>query len=404
MRMTKLVFALVLLAAGAAGFGLGRQTAPRPEPTRAVALAALEPGSAAQRVAEALAIPGELERSEALIRLLRELGPEHIPVVEDVVDDAWLMPVDPAWSLLAEWEVQLDPAAALERASEWEHPEWGQRAVARAWARRDPEAARKAIEPLDNPTLTLAVMRGWFESGQIEEAWDYVENELPAGAERQRSVAVLISRMLLSDGIDATVAWAEAIPDDAPRRFKLQVFRRLSRQLARLDPPFAAAFAERYVDAPIGRQGQRLNLFEHVAVQWVRADPVGAMEWLESLPPSGERDRAVGQAYRNWLRTDLDAAVAWADAKDAPAWLDPAVAAIAAYVSVEDPAEGIRWAERIDGEERRNQVTVIIGQRWLSKDREAAEAWLASVSPQLREQIRPSQGGQGGRGERGGQG
>ena len=62
----------------------------------------------------------------------------------------------------------------------------------------------------------------------------------------------------------------------------------------------------------------------------------------------------------------------------------------ARLLSVDDPVEAIRWAERIENDPERETVLIGIARVWRHLDEAAAEAWLvqSSLSEAAREKAR----------------
>jgi hypothetical protein len=100
------------------------------------------------------------------------------------------------------------------------------------------------------------------------------------------------------------------------------------------------------------------------------------MTWLATLPAGPDRDAGVQETYRVWLSRDREAAMAWMRGAELEPWLEPALALFAVVLARESPAEALEWAERILDDERRLEATAKIGRQWLRADPEAARSWL----------------------------
>jgi hypothetical protein len=394
--MPKHLLAPVGAAALALAFGLGfwtgrAETARSPRPGEALSPAtasrsvrgteavALE--GVAGEIREILLNPDVLERTGELARRLSQLGPESLEAVRSAYDTVFLDRGDVDLALLVDWWVGFDPEGAFEFTSrEWraDHPAIVV-SLLRAWARRDPRdalaaAQRSGLNRAGAPYLH-AVLAGWDASGEPG-LFEYVAS-LPGGADRQRAISVLARRRVLRDGPEEAFRWAEALPDSQDA-FKLNVFRRVAGAAAEVDPQGAAAFAERhYADPALGK-----GLPLRVGMAWAKRDPEAAMLWLATLPAGPNRDDAVGETYRTWLRGDRTAAREWLRNTEPEPWLDPAVSLYAqsiAYESSERAAEALEQVARISDEQTRNAAIVLVARLWLERDRPAAEAWLASA-------------------------
>jgi len=383
---------LVMLAA--VGFGLGHYTGlSRGESRGAVGRtrqgdAPPPPSEVSAAVESALLHPDALERTAQLARLLHGLGPDAIGDVRAAYDAVFVDVGDVEIVLLAEWWAQFDPRAAFD----WTRREWaGQHpavvaAVIRAWAARDPEQARQAVDEIALPVLRSAsveaLLRGWDESGEPGLV-GYVAG-LPFGGPRQLAIARLATRRLHRSGAEEVLRWAEGLSDDHPDHFKLQVFRRVASAVAELDPQAAAAWAERHSTGEYGD-----GLFRKVGVRWAKRDAPAAMAWLATLPAGQQRDVGIQETYRVWLGRDAEGATTWLRSSELEPWLEPALALFALYLSRESPEEAMDWAARIQDQERRQQTIVKIGRRWVVADPDAAESWLdrAELSEEMRSWI-----------------
>jgi hypothetical protein len=263
------------------------------------------------------------------------------------------------------------------------------RSVIRAWARRDPLAARNALglvlDPVTRRACLDALVSGWEDSGQPG-LIEYL-HEMPPSIEQLRALAAVARRKVLRDGVEGAFAWVESLPedrDDEVGRFKLQLFRRVASAAASVDLERAAAWALKHADGPNGD-----GLLGRVGNTWAMRDGAAAMTWLSGLPEGKTRDKGVEDTYRAWLDWDAPAALAWMRAREAEPWLEPALALFAVASSREDPEASLAFAARIRDEETRRNVVITIGRLWLDSAPDAAHAWLESggLDPALRDQI-----------------
>jgi hypothetical protein len=213
-----------------------------------------------------------------------------------------------------------------------------------------------------------AVLRGWDDS-DVDGLLDYAETMEP-GPDRQWVLYTITRRKLLRDGAEATIAWAEALPDDDVV-FKLNVYRRLASALAEVDPAVATAFAERYEAGPYGK-----HLPRRVATRWGVREPEAAMVWLSSLPASENRDDGVFETYRQWMRLDGARATQWLLERPFERWMGPAAAVYARKLVITDPEQAIEWVERVDEGELKDLTLATVVREWLILDEVAANAWL----------------------------
>jgi len=369
--------ALLILA----GFGIGRWTADR-EPTEA------PPTVATFRAA--LKEQDVLARSLAMARFLDNLGPRDVAdAVEALeenrigVDEYELKMIMFSWTRFDapgafEW-AQTDIAGRNEMAA---------RAAMFAWGYRDPHGAIEKLKEIgrDDPRSVLhdSAVSGWSHSEDVAGVTDYIAS-MPEGKERGIRTNHLAA-LIANEDPENVIRWAEAVPENAPNRFKRVAYMRAMSALAARDPERAMRWYEEhqgneYTETALDVLARRL--VDH-------HDPEALFAWLLSLsPPPGSRESAevrtaVRAGYRFWLHRKPEEATAWLEHMDViPPELDPAVAELARHrlTSGErlDPTGGLAWAMRIHDPELRKDTAVPIARRWLGRDPEAMEAWLAGA-------------------------
>ena len=330
--------------------------------------------AAGQALAETLAIPGRLERVSQLSTLLGKLGPSSIDDMMAVYAAAFVELGDVEYVLLAEWHAGHDPEAAFQ----WALLTWRgggpavMAATVREWAKRDPLAARDAVETIamrDTRQATRdGLIRGWYESGEPGLV-EYIQGLAP-GPDRQLAIAQLTRRMVRRHGPDETIRWAESLPD-SDAQFKLNVYRRVASALVALDIERAAAFSERIGEGDFGK-----GVHRRVAVRWAERDPRAAMAWLETLPASHSRDAAVQETYRVWLGSNREAARQFVAERGVISWLESAAVLYVNTLAQQDPEAALAWIPRFASPERQREVTINIGRIWWRADPETASAWM----------------------------
>lgn len=333
-------------------------------------------------VTDVMSLEDPLERAARLATALQRFDREALG---DVLE-AWVLIADGndgsqtvELALLIDWWARYDAEGAFT----WLHERRRQgnpvllTALVRSWATRAPIAARRAVEGLpqrreqDVTQVVRALVQGWNASG--ESGVDEYLISLVSDVNRQIALTGLTADKVRREGIEHTILWAEALPDDAPRDFKQLAFRRVAGAIAAADPIRAAAWAESQRD---GRWGT--GLARSVAQKWSEQDGRSAMEWLRGLPDSDSADvaRALEEAYRSWLNTDHEAARAWLREQELDASLDPVVAIYARSTAREDPEAALPWASRLQDELRRDETLEQVARAWMHRDPDAARAWL----------------------------
>jgi hypothetical protein len=261
----------------------------------------------------------------------------------------------------------------------------------RAWARSDPEAARRGLHGLvlDDRLMAaglLGLVRGWEESGRpgLE---DYLERSAGGDEASIRAIDAVARGKVLRDGPEAGIAWAEGLPDrddGSPSDFKLNAYRRVASAVVAIDPQRAAAWAA-------GLRGGKYSsgLLFRTGTSWAQIDGAAAMQWLSTLPPGRDLPLAVQETYRMWISQDREAAFEWIRSQPLEPWLDPAIQNYAVNIFRQSPTEAIAWANRVQDTKRRELTLAGIVANWLVTSPDEAQAWLdaSDLSDATRQQI-----------------
>ena len=369
-----LLFALALLAAAAAGHLAGT---PRP---------------GADDFRAALAETDVLRRVQRMSGLLLALDEAGLRAALEAVEErrVWLSEQELRVFMHA-W-VRFDAEGAFEHALGWPDPHFRKASAAAiyAWGIRDPEAARRRVVSVSRSRgrerLDKTLFEAWLRTGDKRGATGFVASLNESGNERQKQTAAL-AHAYLAEGREALQHWAESVPDDAPGRYKLTVFRQAANALAQDDPAAAAAWIASHLDDAYSKGTARI-----VAGAWVLRDAPAALRWVGGLPPGRERDTALARAFGQWLAQDPEAAQAWLEERPAAEDWDAALVAMASAKADGSPPAAIAWAQRIHDPLLRERSLVEAARTWLVTDPRPAERWLSEseLSEDARAQARRS--------------
>ena len=383
--------AVLLLALG---YALGHLAAEPPEPVPLSRTATLESRVAGAPIHEpllqALLETEPLARAGQTAQVLQTTTPDKLDSVLATVARIAVAPGDVETALLAEWLTAADPRVALEWANTEDfasHP-WVFGAVARSWARRDAEQAAEALGEfsarMTESAGLVSLVIGWDEGGHpgLEQYLLGIEQgQLP-----QQAIEALVRRKLLRDGPEATMRWAESLPDDRPdvlSRFKRNAMRRTASALVDWDPQLAMDWAASFGESRYGRGAYRRVAFK-VALQ----EPERAMAWLRGLPEGPQRDSAVTETWRTFMIHDRENAMAWIRVQPDEPWLDPAFELFAQRLAMTEGAEqGLAFAGKIDDPRKREKAVRGIGAAWHRRDPEAARAWAQNPPAWMDEEL-----------------
>lgn len=111
--------------------------------------------------------------------------------------------------------------------------------------------------------------------------------------------------------------------------------------------------------------------------QWAKTDLPAARQWASALPEGSLRDSAWRGMVSSWAGYDLKGATAWTEQQTPGASRDSALSGLIEQVGSElKPAETLRLARLIGGEDQRLGDMQQLAENWLRQDRAAATAWI----------------------------
>lgn len=284
----------------AAGFGLGRVTAPssmlEKEPdveAKAVPRASEDPEtvwqasetgaktSTAADVAGAATIGSPRQRDRAL---------------EDVLEKANLEEVKKA----LEWANALPEGPMKKAALEKILERWGE---------------------LDGPGATAYAMQAYEQTGNaglLRDALEGWARKDPQGAISQLSNLGLGDRLARDIRGDLVGQWTEQ------------------------NPGAAAAYAA--ANRSTNNWG---GLVSTVADEWAKRDPQAAAAWAANLPGGLDKRSAIYEAIRGWVDSDPNGAASFVSSQPAGENRDAMAGTLARQIGREDPAAGLKWAAMV---------------------------------------------------------
>ncbi len=358
-------WAPVWLLAMLAAFGWGRfgSAVIRPDPTSVASF---------QQVIDE---EDPLARAFGFSQFFRRMSADHVGEVAAIIEAEknWLG--DPVLLLFATAWTSFDELGAVD----WSFSRQGHfrerasNAVIEAMAFHNPSSALSVIDDLNDPTaldrLHNHLVTGWARSDLKDDLTRYIK-EIPRSLDRQRATQILAFE-ILRGGVEASIKWADEIPDDATRSFKTTVVRRVANDVAGTDPKRAVQWIDGQRDrsyAPIAR--------EAIAARWVESDPEATMNWLLTYSDTRERHKEVGSKFSTWFQKDRDAATEWLRSVSPTEAVDPAIVIVVRKESTRRPDAALDWAHLIHDDALRRNALVGVGRRWHQRNPDAFKAWL----------------------------
>jgi hypothetical protein len=335
----------------------------------------------------------ELERLYLLTSFLRTLGPEDVPpALAEVEKHRAGFDKEEVRLLMLAW-TRFDGPGAFATARDWPTP-WKSilmEEAMHAWGFNDGRAALAECEQIENEKLRgrlrAALLSGWVSSHDRQGATEFAATV--SGPKRRSRLALRLAGEAKREGPDAVIAWADAVPEDAPNEFKETVFGMAAGAVALLDPESAAAWYESRMQHWYTTSG-----LYNIAGKWAQFhDPKTLIAWIETLPieeaRESERTDALKVAFRSWAAEAPGEVEAWLETAPGGPIRDMAIDEFARATADASPAGAVRWAEQIEDEKLRRHRILRYSREWFVQDSDAAGAWLeeADISDGSRQQI-----------------
>ncbi len=341
----------------------------------------------------ALSERDDLERKYLLTSFLRVMAPEDMPAVLMEVEKHRVgITSDDVRLLMLAW-TRFDAPGAFATARDWPTP-WKavlMEQAMHAWGFSDGRTAIAECGRIEDEALRerlrQAVVSGWLASRDRLGAAEYAAT-VSNGRQRNRLAFRLVGETM-RDGPDAVIAFAAAVPADAPQDFKQIVFIHAAGALARVDPERVAPWYAREMKQPYAAMALRT-----IANKWARHhDPQDFIDWIETLPmgESLEEERADGirAAFRIWVADAPAEAEAWLESASPSPGRDKSIDEFARATVGASPGKALGWVTEIADEQQRLMSTLRYTRQWFVQDPEAAQTWIAGadVPDDWRQQI-----------------
>jgi hypothetical protein len=168
----------------------------------------------------------------------------------------------------------------------------------------------------------------------------------------------------------AAAAWAMRLGTNGRRSTLPMVISVWSKKA----PADAAAFVEKI---PID---QRRNIAHGLIVGWVERDPRAGAKWVVEQAPEEMRESLTRSFAMEWARRDANATVAWARQLPPGRLRDLAASALAGSLADDTAKLAAEMAEMISDPSQRNTALENVARQWLRHSPAEARAWLATNS------------------------
>lgn len=246
--------------------------------------------------------------------------------------------------------------------------------LTRMWAGRDLNAALSWAQTISNPKLRqdaiASAIGGWASTDP--QAAMTMASEIADKSARSSAMQSVFNRWLQKDPA-AAMSFLGSANDE-----KLMEY--LSWNFAyNTDGITAQEKMSLMEKLPDGKPKQ--EMFRSLASSQISSGHYNqAMELLNNMPDSSQRDSTVQQLGKQWAEADPKSAANWLKALPDSSDRDLAVAGFADALARTDPRAALQWADGIPDEGVKSGARKNIALRWLMADPVGGEAWLSSAS------------------------
>jgi hypothetical protein len=238
-------------------------------------------------------------------------------------------------------------------------------------AERDPPRAVEMALAMESVSERLQAMQALLYNGQVDPPV-FADRVLALPDSGLRDQAVqLLAGVWISRDADAAFEWlvGNAV------RIGVGSFAELAQQLGYQDPIAAARVANRI---PSNARGAWI---QGVASSYGRADPKGAIAWIEQFEGTPGYDAAVSELLQSAAAHDPQAAVRLlASVSDTSLGsYRGAAGSVAHYLAKQNPAAAAQWALSLDDAQAREFAIGAVAREWAEANAPAARNWAMSL-------------------------
>ena len=343
----------------------------------------LTPVELQAEIMEAFAEPLVIERMEKLSSALSHLNSENIETARllyeehiEGLGELELRPFFDAW-------VRFDGVSALEYASSI--PFTTQADIARtatitSWAMHDLIAARVAAEQLtqDNKRqaefIYHALLQGWAAAGHPG-LDDYVLKSPNAGP----AIMAILPAVYQRVGGEQLMNWSnDIIYATDSYSTKVKAYRMTIRVVSFRNPRSAIPFVMQHYNTgeKYAKEGPRV-----LAENWLRTEPMAALNWLKTEAPEQVRAEALGLVFATWLNINQAEAKQWIDSlPSGDPYYQPVYNTMARRLAKRMPEKAVEWCKRAETEQVNPDCLRPVAVAWYKQDPVAAGLWLEEES------------------------
>ena len=195
-------------------------------------------------------------------------------------------------------------------------------------------------------------------------AADFVMRFAEAGdKDARKMMAMVASKVVKGEGPEAAASWTTTLPEGDMRNAATG---HIAHDLARSDPQAAATWAQ-----GVGST----RAVAAVGHEWAKRDGAAAVGWLDSMG-SNTDSTAYFHTFDAWVGKDPQAASQHLVDMPPSANRDFAIGGMINRHRWDDPQSAITWADEIADPQQRQGALTRIGEAYMRKNRTGAAQWL----------------------------
>jgi hypothetical protein len=378
-------------------------------------------GKSSGGLREILAEPGQTNRIMSLLEYYAELDPDQF---ESEVQKLQGLPMSQrmlAMNLLFSRWAETDPKGALEQSRQMGFPEmfmaragavsgWaasnpeglareytsnpddfrmgpGGRGsgdtvsmIAGEWAKQNPEAALKWVRTLDERE-TADGISGIFNELSQQDPQEALRMAATLGDNDRGDAYESIAESWAISDYAAADRWINSLSSEEQGKVRFAAIE----SLANVSPSQAARET-----AKLPASEERDELVAEVSREWARQDAPAAFDWLTESGSDSAVEEGIGRVVGALAREDPERVLEYIDSQSAGEVRDNAVQGYVYGNRDAPPAETIRLAETISGEESRQRAVTRVAYEWAREDPQATLQYLETteaIGEESRERI-----------------
>jgi hypothetical protein len=308
----------------------------------------------------------DVARRTALMRLAEQNPRRALDYVAEIPADSYR---DVLLMSIARGYARNDPDAALAWARGFDSSILDR--VLWVVAERDPARAVEMALAMESVNERVSAMQALLYNGQVDPRM-FADRllALPDSGLRDQAVQMLAGVWISRDA-DAAFEWlvGNAV------RIGVGSFAELAQQLSYQDPIAAARVANRI---PSNARGAWI---QGVARSYGRADPKGALAWIEQFEGAPGYDIAVSELVQSAAAHDPQAAMRLlASVSDTSLGsYRGAAGSVAHYLARQNPAAAAQWALNLDDAQARAFAIGAVAREWAEGNTPSARNWAMSL-------------------------